>query len=142
VGVQQKRRRLSRSAEFDRVYRHGRSVAGRNLVLYVFPRSRDDERDVNREPGEDGQRLGVSVGRRVGGAVARNKVKRALREGFWSIASELPADHDYVIVARQGAQQLVDAGGSGGVRVEIESLLEQLGWKDARDGEDGDASSD
>src|SRR5947208_3541845 len=38
-----KRRRLSRSAEFDRVYREGRSHAGRHLVLYSFPREGDDE---------------------------------------------------------------------------------------------------
>src|ERR1700733_11076053 len=55
------RGRLSRSAEFDRVFRHGRSHAGRDLVLYVFPRDDDDA----------GPRLGLSVSRKVGGAVER-----------------------------------------------------------------------
>src|SRR5919206_3068510 len=68
-----RRRRLSRSAEFDRVYREGRSHAGRHLVLYSFPR----------EDAEEPPRLGLSVGRKVGGAVERNKVKRLLREAFW-----------------------------------------------------------
>ena len=61
--------RLSRSAEFDRVYRQGRSVANRYLVLYAFPRG-----------GEEPPRVGLSVSRKVGGAVERNQLKRLLRE--------------------------------------------------------------
>ena len=45
-------------------------------------------------------RLGVSVGRKVGGAVERNAVKRALREAFWALGDGLPAGHDFVLVAR------------------------------------------
>ena len=71
-----KRRRLSRSAEFERVYRQGRSKGNRFLVLYAFPREDDSE----------GPRLGLSVGRRVGGAVDRTRVKRVLREAFWEEA--------------------------------------------------------
>ena len=77
-----KRRRLSRSAEFERVYRQGRSKGNRYLVLYAFPR--EEERD--------GPRLGLSVGRRVGGAVERTRVKRVLREAFWEEAERLPAE--------------------------------------------------
>src|SRR6185312_11053377 len=62
------RSRLSRSADFDRVFRNGRSHAGRELVLYVFPRGE----------GTDEPRLGLSVSRKVGGAVERNRVKRLL----------------------------------------------------------------
>ena len=69
-----RRRRLSRSGEFDRVYRDGSSHATRYLVLYSFPRTDEEDDDV---------RLGVSVSRKVGGAVERNRVKRALREAFW-----------------------------------------------------------
>ncbi len=68
-----KRGRLSRSGDFDRVYRDGRSHANRYLVLYAFPRG---------EGADDEVRLGVSVSRKVGGAVERNAVKRALREAF------------------------------------------------------------
>ena len=70
--------RLSRSGDFDRAYRDGRSQANRHLVLYAFPRGEDDD--------DDEVRLGVSVGRKVGGAVERNKVKRAMREAFWSLS--------------------------------------------------------
>ncbi len=59
-----KRRRLSRSAEFERVYRQGRSKGNRFLVLYAFPR----EADADAAPA-DGPRLGLSVSRKVGGAV-------------------------------------------------------------------------
>ena len=67
-----KRGRLSRSAEFERVYRQGRSHGNRYLVLYAFPRGVDEEV----------ARLGLSVSRKVGGAVDRNLVKRLLREAF------------------------------------------------------------
>jgi ribonuclease P protein component len=109
-----KRRRLSRSGEFDRVYREGSSHANRFLVVYSFPRP---------EESEESPRLGVSVGRKVGGAVERNRIKRALREAFWSLEDELPQGHDFVLVARAEIAQLFDRDGSEGLR---ESLREAL----------------
>jgi ribonuclease P protein component len=136
VAVRQKRRRLSRSAEFDRVYRRGRSAATRELVLYAFPRTEEPE-----IAGQDGTpRLGVSVGRRVGGAVVRNRVKRLLREAFWSLAEKTeaaPDDHDYVIVARAEARALADREGTKGFERELGQLLERLAAAPAgRGGED------
>jgi ribonuclease P protein component len=125
VSVQEKRRRLSRSADFDRVYRHGRSVSSAALVLYAFPREDDDGAGVSEE---DGRRLGVSVGRRVGGAVVRNRVKRVLREAFWSLGDLFPADHDFVIVARADVGSLVERDGMDGVARELEGLADKLGW--------------
>lgn len=72
-------------------------------------------------------RLGVSVGRRIGGAVQRNRVKRAIRESFWKLAAELAPGHDYVIVARPGVEGLVERDGANGV---LESLDELLGGPD------------
>src|SRR5919197_6567141 len=114
-----RRRRLARSAEFERVYRHGRSKANRFLVLYAFPR---DE-----EAGDGGPRLGLSVSRRVGGAVDRTRVKRVLREGFWEEARRLPAGSDYVVVARPESLGLTEREGADGVRAALAELVDGLG---------------
>ena len=115
-----RRRRLSRSAEFERVYRQGRSKGNRFLVLYVFPRA-------DGEPDADGPRLGLSVSRRVGGAVERNRVKRVLREAFWEEAERLPAGSDYVVVARPDALGLAEREGTPGMRSALAELVDGLG---------------
>jgi ribonuclease P protein component len=112
-----RRRRLSRSGEFERVYREGRSYASRHLVVYAFPRAGEGP-----EP-----RLGVSVGRKLGGAVERNRVKRMLREAFWASADELAPGHDFVIVARPDAGQLADERGEAGIAQALREVLADAG---------------
>jgi ribonuclease P protein component len=129
-GRASRRRRLSRSAEFERVYRQGRSKGNRFLVLYAFPR--DDETSSDREE-DDGPRLGLSVSRRVGGAVDRSRVKRVLREAFWAEAERLPEGSDYVVVARPDARDLAEREGAGGVRVALAELVDALGGRPARE---------
>ncbi|MGI8460715.1 MAG: ribonuclease P protein component [Solirubrobacterales bacterium] len=109
-----RRGRLSRSGDFDRVYREGRSHANRYLVLYTFPRDPDSDEET---------RLGLSVGRKVGGAVERNKVKRCLREAFWGLAKRLPEGHDFVLVARPDLAGLAEREGTKGVSGAIEEVL-------------------
>jgi ribonuclease P protein component len=113
-----KRGRLSRSAEFDRVFRQGRAHGNRVLVLYGFPRA---DATPPAEP-----RLGLSVSRRVGGAVERNHVKRLLREAFEHEAERLPAAHDVVIVARPEARLVAERDGLEGIRSALAELIDQL----------------
>jgi ribonuclease P protein component len=109
-----KGRRLSRSTEFQRVYRQGRSKANRHLVLYSFARG---EGDAARP------RLGVSVGRKVGNAVTRNRVKRTIREAIAELEPQLTDGLDYVVLARPDAAELVDRDGMRGVKDSLSELI-------------------
>jgi ribonuclease P protein component len=116
--ARRKRRRLSRSGEFERVYREGRSHASRHLVVYAFPRAEGDDT----EP-----RLGVSVGRKLGGAVERNRMKRLLREAFWASAEDLREGYDFVIVARPAAGEFAREGGEQAIEAELREVLAEAG---------------
>lgn len=111
-----RRGRLSRSAEFERVYRESRSHANRYIVLYAFPR--DDE---------GGVRLGLTVPKQVGGAVDRNLVKRLLREAFDAEGAGVPATHDIVIKARPEALELAQREGLAGIRSALSEMLAKAG---------------
>jgi ribonuclease P protein component len=109
-----RRRRLSTSADFDRVYRQGRSQANRYFVVYTFPRPGSD----------DPARLGLSVSRKVGGAVDRNRVKRLLRVAFEELIGERTGV-DVVVVARPDARELAEREGEAGVRTALSEILDR-----------------
>lgn len=110
-----RRRRLSRSGDFKRAYREGSSKATRYLVLYRFDRSADDESEI---------RLGVSVSKKLGDAVTRNRVKRVLKEAFWSQVDRDEADQDFVLVARPGVGDVIDTDGLAGAEACVKEVLE------------------
>jgi ribonuclease P protein component len=141
MATERKRGRLSRSGDFDRVYREGRSHSNRFFVLYAFPRDAEgsdpsqtataapegSDPSQSAEASPDALRLGLSVSRKVGGAVERNAVKRALREAFWALADDLPQQFDFVIVARKDAASLVDRDGTQGVEAALKDLFAEAG---------------
>jgi ribonuclease P protein component len=109
----QRRYRLTRSQDFDAVYRRGRSVSTRFLILYWFPRE-----EVGGEP-----RLGLAVPKRVGSAVTRNRIKRRLRE-LWRVrAGEIPAGCDYVLVARPGLAEAAETRGADWMAERLDEVL-------------------
>jgi ribonuclease P protein component len=110
----QRRHRLSRSRDFDAVYRHGRSVSTRFLVLYWFPRE---------VAADAGARLGLAVPKAVGTAVVRNRMKRQLREAFRARLPELPQDQDYVLVVRPGFAEAVEARGFEWLAERVDEIL-------------------
>jgi ribonuclease P protein component len=111
------RARISRSGDFDAVYRRGRSAANRHLVLYAFRRP---------EGAEEPPRLGLSVSRRVGSAVERNRIKRVLRERFADLAPGLPAGTDWVVIARPGVAGYLEERGGAAVGERLAELAARL----------------
>jgi ribonuclease P protein component len=98
----ERRYRLSRSKDFDAVYRQGRSVSTRFLTLHWFPREGDPTGDP---------RLGLAVPKSVGTAVVRNRLKRQLRETWQELAGEVPPGRDYVLAARTGVAEPAETRG-------------------------------
>ena len=83
----QRQYRLKKRAAFAYVYRKGDRASARNLLL-LSARSRE------------GLKIGLSVSKKVGNAVTRNRVKRLLREAIKQIEGRINAGYMYVIVAR------------------------------------------
>jgi ribonuclease P protein component len=111
----ERRHRLSRSRDFDAVYRQGRSVSTRSLTLHWF--GREDDPD-------GAPRVGLAIPRAVGPAVTRNRLKRQLRAVWTELAPETPAGCDYVLVARPG---LAEPASSRGHEWLVEQVREILG---------------
>ncbi len=118
----QRRNRLSRSRDFDAVYRQGRSVSTRFLVLHWF--KRDDEAG---DP-----RLGLAVTKGVGNAVVRNKLKRQLREAWRARLDAIPVENDYVLSAKPGLPAAIEANGFDWLGARLDEVLgKALGGRDA-----------
>jgi len=85
--------RIRKRSEYQRIYAKGQKIPSKNLVLFYL---------VN---GLERPRMGLTVSRRTGGAVQRNRTKRLLREWFRESREELPA-LDLVINAREGIHRM------------------------------------
>jgi ribonuclease P protein component len=87
--------RIRNRREYLAVQRHGKSRHTRHFIALCVPR------------GDDGpSRLGITVTRKIGNAIARNRVKRRVREFFRQHLEELPRARDFVFIAKSGADEL------------------------------------
>jgi ribonuclease P protein component len=114
----QRKNRLSRSRDFDTVYRQGRSVSTRFLTLYWFARGE--------EPGEP--RLGLAVPKATGSSVVRNRIKRQLRE-IWTSKLDVEAvapTNDYVLVVRPGLPEAAETRGHEWLVERVDEVLEKV----------------
>lgn len=82
--------RIKKEAEFQRVFKQGKSFANRQLVLYVYPKTEQVH-----------FRVGLSVGKKIGSAVVRNQVKRYLRQALYELENFIDPDIDFILIARQ-----------------------------------------
>ena len=88
----EKQFRLKRRSAFNYVYKKGEKSSARNLLL-LYTKSRN------------GIKIGISVSKKVGGAVVRNRVKRLIREGINNIFPQIKGGYTYVIVAKSTASE-------------------------------------
>lgn len=83
-------------------------------MLYRFDRAADDASEI---------RLGVSVSKKLGDAVSRNRVKRVLKEAFWAQVDPESADQDFVLVARSGIGEVIEKDGLAGAEECVSEIL-------------------
>jgi ribonuclease P protein component len=103
--------RLTKRPEFLAVQRRGRRLESAHFRFLWTPNGRAR------------CRLGITVTRRVAGAVGRNRIKRLVREAFRAAGELRPAGVDLVAVAKPGARRL----GQAEVRAELAWALERIG---------------
>lgn len=88
----QKQYRLAKRKDFGKVYKLGQSAANRQFVVYVM-----------KNPQTEKMRAGISVSKKQGGAVVRNRLRRQLKEIIRLNADRIAPGHDFVIIVRRAA---------------------------------------
>jgi len=109
--------RVRQSVDYRRISRTAVRHGSREFVVLVAPTGPPDSRGTR--PAK--RRLGLTVSRKVGNAVARNHVKRRVREWFRAERDALPEDIDMVVIAKPGAAELDGAGVAASLRRAIAS---------------------
>lgn len=79
---------LKNNSDFKKVYSKGKSYANRNLVIYFYPNN------------EDINRIGISVSKKVGISVVRNRIKRLVRECYRLNEYKIKKGYDIIFIVR------------------------------------------
>lgn len=87
--------RIKKNKDFQEVFKKGRSFANRQFVVYVLPKEE-----------QLAFRIGLSVSKKIGNAVTRNRIKRYVRQAIFEINDFLSPENDYVIIARKPAADM------------------------------------
>lgn len=93
--IVRRKNRIKKNEEFQHIFKTGRSFANRQLVIYYVL-----------APKQTFFRAGISVGKRIGNAVVRNRIKRYIRESILSIEDQIDPKVNFIIVARQPTRDL------------------------------------
>jgi ribonuclease P protein component len=91
-----KRERLTKQKDYNAVYAKKKVFSDRLLRIYVRPN------------GLDYNRIGYAIGKRIGKAVKRNRLKRLIREAYRRKKSELPRGFDFVVIPRSNGEYSLD----------------------------------
>jgi ribonuclease P protein component len=87
--------RIKKNQEFQAVFKNGKSFANRQFVVYALDK-----------PDQSHFRIGLSVGKKIGNAVTRNRVKRLIRQVIFEFSNDLDQKKDYIIIARMPAADM------------------------------------
>lgn len=88
----EKEYRLAKREDFNKIYRYGKSMANHQFVLYYLP-----------QPKLENFRLGISVSKKVGNAVVRNRLRRMVKEIIRLKKESVTPHYDYILLARKPA---------------------------------------
>jgi ribonuclease P protein component len=87
--------RIKRNQDFQTIFQKGRSFANRQFVVYCLEKE-----------GQTDFRIGLSVSKKLGNAVTRNRIKRYIRQAIFELKDQLAYGNDYVIIARKPAADM------------------------------------
>jgi ribonuclease P protein component len=87
--------RIKKNEDFQTVFKHGKSIANRQFVIYML--QKPEEREF---------RIGLSVSKKIGNAVTRNRVKRLIRQVFLEEKHRIVSGSEFIIIARKPAADM------------------------------------
>ncbi|WP_284140667.1 MULTISPECIES: ribonuclease P protein component [unclassified Virgibacillus] len=87
--------RVKDNKEFQAIFNHGKSFANRQLVIYYLQKSEQTH-----------FRVGISVGKKIGNAVVRNRIKRYIRQAFQEMDALIQPNYDIIIIARNPTKDM------------------------------------